>query len=540
MKTLLAGLFVVGALLIGIAPSGVGASNGFHPSGIVYHSGTPAIRSHTAVARNTAGTFNCGTITCDAFATGVNGYVQDVAADTGGSNNVYSVASQYSDNTGAIAYNETFGGTYTDTSAFPSNACPASVGGVCIDESQLVSEIQKDMTKNTWTASGTKMYVILLPAGVDTCFDGDPSACASNAFCAYHDSLGSGGSLIFAVEPFNASFGCSGAKENLNPQGFPNGAEIDETANTISHEANEAVTDPYGTGWWSAQGYENGDLCAWWFGAPLGTAANSQPYNQVINGHDYSLQQEFSNTANAGAGGCLQHLGGTASAASPYAGDTGPLTYHNGPVMRSETVYTIYWVPGPTPAISTSPLVTGNDAVAQTLSTTTGTWTNSPTSYSYKWQRCDNAGANCVAIGGATSSKYTLLSGDAGHEIRSLVLAQNANGPAAAGYTPSAATTVVVGTPSVVTAPLITGTAKVGTKLTVNTGTWTYTPTHYAYQWLRCNAAGASCKAIMNATKAMYKVTSTDVGHTLEATVTASNAAGKGKAKTAATGVVTK
>ena len=74
--------------------------------------------------------------------------------------------------------------------------------------------------------------------------------------------------------------------------------------------------------------------------------------------------------------------------------------------MRSATVYTIYWVPGPTPAISVSPVVTGKAAVAQTLTTSTGTWTSSPTGYSYKWQRCDAAGANCIAIGGATSSKY--------------------------------------------------------------------------------------------------------------------------------------
>src|SRR4051794_12749516 len=150
MKTLLAALFVVGAVVVGVAPSAGGASNGFRPSGIVYHSVTPAVRAHTATAQTTAAAFGCGAITCDAFKTGVNGYLQDVATDSGGSNNVYSVATQYSDNTGNVAYDETFGPTqtYTDTSPFPGNACPAVSSSACLSESQLVSEIQKDMTTN--------------------------------------------------------------------------------------------------------------------------------------------------------------------------------------------------------------------------------------------------------------------------------------------------------------------------------------------------------------------------------------------------------
>lgn len=131
--------------------SGVGASNGFRPSGIVYHSGASAVGPLNAAVRTT-GTFDCGAITCDAFKTGVvNTFLQDVAHDSGGSNNVYSVATQYADTTGNVAYTETFGGTYTDTHSFPSNTCAASPGSVCLDESQLVTEIQTDMTRNSWT-----------------------------------------------------------------------------------------------------------------------------------------------------------------------------------------------------------------------------------------------------------------------------------------------------------------------------------------------------------------------------------------------------
>ncbi len=537
MKTLLGGIFVVGVLAVGISTSSVGASNGFRPSGIIPHSGSkPTLHP----VRNTSGTFTCGGITCSAYETGVNTFLQDVAHDSGGSNNVYSVDTEYSDGTGSIAYNETFGGSYIDTNAYPANACTTGAS-VCLTGSQLVTEMTSDLTAKSWATGATNLFVILLPESVDTCFDTNTNdGCASNAFCAYHSASGS---LIYAVEPFNASFICSGAGELSNPQGFPNGPEIDETVNTTSHEANEAITDPtVGGGWWSSQGNEIGDLCAWWFGAAAGTAANGQPYNQVINGHDYSLQQEFSNAANLGAGGCLQHPGGTASTASPYlqTPDSGPLVYHGGSVMRSVNVYTIYWIPAATPLLSTSPVVTGTDAVGHQLSTTNGTWTNSPTSYQYKWQRCSNAGVNCVDIATATSSQYTLTAADAGHTILAEVLASNAAGPAANGYETSAVTNAVIGKPTVQTAPKLSGTAKLGRRLTVGKGAWTYSPTSYAYQWLRCTAAGRSCKNIGAATKSSYKATSADVGHKLEAKVTAMNIAGSGSATSGKSSTVVK
>ena len=44
----------------------------------------------------------------------------------------------------------------------------------------------------------------------------------------------------------------------------------------------------------------------------------------------------------------------------------------------------------------------------QTLSASTGTWTESPTSYAYQWQDCNSSGESCATISGATTSSYTL------------------------------------------------------------------------------------------------------------------------------------
>jgi hypothetical protein len=531
VRALIAGFLVLGAVLLGgSTASGVGASPGFTPSGIVPHSGSaPTLRAPRA-----AGSFTCGSITCDAYETGINRYFTDVAHDNGGANNVYSVLNQYSDNTGNIAYNETFGGTYLDTTPYPASGCTASF--TCLTEAQLETEIGKVLSAKGWTASGTNLFFIFLPSGVNTCFGsgGPGDACASNAFCAYHDSSAS---LIFAVEPFNAAWNCDGSSLG---EGMPNGPEIDQTINTISHEQSEAITDPNqsSNAWYSSSGDEIGDLCSWSFGTPLGTTAGGQPYNQVINGHDYSLQLEYSNAANSNAGGCVSHLGG---AVSPIRdGGTAPLTWHGGPVMRSNTVYTIYWLPAGAPSLSVAPAVTGTAAVGQQLSTTNGTWTDSPTSYAYRWQRCDNVGLNCTTILNATNSTYTLVTADAGHEIRSEVLASNAGGPAAAGYAPSTPTAVVIGKPAVTTVPKISGTAKVGNSLSVSTGVWTNAPTQYTYQWLRCTSGGTSCKKIGGATTESHMLSSGDAGHRLAVKVTATNTAGSTTAMSGKSSVIRK
>lgn len=74
------------------------------------------------------------------------------------------------------------------------------------------------------------------------------------------------------------------------------------------------------------------------------------------------------------------------------------------------------------------PVVSGTVATGDVLTTTNGTWTNTPTSYTYQWQDCATDGTSCSNIGGATSSTYTVASGDAGHSIEALVTATNVSG----------------------------------------------------------------------------------------------------------------
>jgi hypothetical protein len=80
------------------------------------------------------------------------------------------------------------------------------------------------------------------------------------------------------------------------------------------------------------------------------------------------------------------------------------------------------------PDNSVKPAITGSTQSGQTLTASTGTWSNNPTGYQYAWQLCDAAGDNCAAITGATSSKYTTVATDVGHTIRVVVTATNSVG----------------------------------------------------------------------------------------------------------------
>ncbi|HMS71487.1 MAG TPA: amidase domain-containing protein [Baekduia sp.] len=174
------------------------------------------------------------------------------------------------------------------------------------------------------------------------------------------------------------------------------------------------------------------------------------------------------------------------------------------------------------PANTVLPALSGTVREGETLTTTDGTWTSGGTpTYAYQWQRCDGEGEDCQDIGSAVAATYTLRTADVGSTVRATVTASNGGGPSAESSLP---TDVVAASVLQNTAPpTITGTVRDGSLLTGDAGTWTSTPTGilYSYQWRRCDAGGANCTNIDDATDSTYTAQPDDVGGTLRLLVSA-------------------
>jgi hypothetical protein len=125
--------------------------------------------------------------------------------------------------------------------------------------------------------------------------------------------------------------------------------------------------------------------------------------------------------------------------------------------------------PTPTPPVnSIAPGIIGTPKLGQTLVASKGTWVNSPTHYSYRWQRETTFGG-WTAISGASAAVYTATSTDVGLRLRVVVTATNADGAVVAASVPTASvagpgvptpTPTPVPTPTPAPAPRVTtGTA---------------------------------------------------------------------------------
>ena len=188
------------------------------------------------------------------------------------------------------------------------------------------------------------------------------------------------------------------------------------------------------------------------------------------------------------------------------------------------------------PAETAQPNLDGNFRRGSTITTSNGSWSNNPTSYNYRWQRCDGNGNACGTIQGETRPNYRLTPGDVGRTLRAIVTARNADGSGQANTKPSPviADDVVPGNTQ---PPTISGSPVVGATLTATEGTFTGAPSSFAYIWLQCDGAGANC-GDTNARGRTYGVRSDDLGRTIRLQVRATNPRGSGTGTSAQTAVV--
>jgi len=237
------------------------------------------------------------------YANGVDQYFVDLAHDStlsqasggAGRQNVESVATQYNDSNGNVAaYDSHFGGRIVDTQPYPANGC--SEVGVCLTTAQMEAEISRVVASGHLPKDIRHQYFLITPPNVESCTGGTPNAsCSAGStrplYCAFHGSIGPEDSpIIYSVDNYVTGVqGCDGGTH-------PNGDSDGLISGGLSHEHNEAITDPLvnvQTAWAdTATGLENGDKCDRENGA------------QVINGRTYWYQPEWSNFT----GQCLYRL----------------------------------------------------------------------------------------------------------------------------------------------------------------------------------------------------------------------------------------
>jgi hypothetical protein len=226
----------------------------------------------------------------------VKRFLGDVAADSRRTTNVYSLSGQYHDHHGPAAYASSYGGAVIDTHPLPRNGCveppTAPLWTHCMSDEEMVAEIDRVVSAHKLPQTRSDIYFLLTPNGLGSCEGVGPNDCAlggdaSGSYCGYH-SVSSDG-LLYAIIPYNA---VPPHCQSGNPR--PNSSPADPSISTLSHEHNETVTDPLGDAWFDDSGEEIADICIQSYGPALGGSAGTA-FNQVIHGHRYYLQEEWSN-----------------------------------------------------------------------------------------------------------------------------------------------------------------------------------------------------------------------------------------------------
>jgi hypothetical protein len=239
-------------------------------------------------------------------------FLVDVAHDSVSPQNVFSTLTQYADGGGpgstGMSY-DPVADSVDLTAPYPTpvNRCASPTGvAICVTDLEVEQEIDRVIGPNDPAARGlSNVWIVLLPPDVDECTQ--PEECATNTYAGYHSEfdLGHGPTVyVMLPDPLVELTPPPGS----DPQGNP---EAEASIDTVAHEIEESITDPIGTGWLDPTGFEVADKCeSPEQGTPLGYAPDGSPYNQLIGGHEYLIQDMWSNAAS----GCVQQSTATGSA----------------------------------------------------------------------------------------------------------------------------------------------------------------------------------------------------------------------------------
>lgn len=184
-------------------------------------------------------------------------------------------------------------------------------------------------------------------------------------------------------------------------------------------------------------------------------------------------------------------------------------------------------VPDPVQVEVGTVTVTGTPAVGSRLTVTTRGWGPSGVRLAYQWQ------ADGAAIAGATGTSFTLTPAQLGARIT--VRVTGSGDGLASGSALSAAVGPVAKGTFVAPRPTISGSVKVGAKVTAVAGTWKPAPTTVSYQWYangskvaRATSSSLTLTPALAGKKLTVRVTGARTGYTTLSVTSAASTVAKG------------
>jgi hypothetical protein len=209
------------------------------------------------------------------------------------------VNSTYGDTTGNVTGQVRFGGSTIVSST------------TNLTDARLRTTVSNALSSGALPRDANGVYMVLSSSNINE------TSGFCTQYCGFHTHASLGGTDIkyaFVGNVDRCPSGCEAQATGPNSTAANVGG-IDGMANVISHELEEAISDPDLNAWFDSSGEENADKCNFNFGttstctstsicSAAGKAASAR-FNQSFGGNNYLLQQ---NWRNSGGGACAQHL----------------------------------------------------------------------------------------------------------------------------------------------------------------------------------------------------------------------------------------